>query len=812
MRATWLRALGFCVLASCSSAPGGGTGGTSVGAGSTAGAGASSTGSSGGSATSSTGGSSSGTAASGTGAGTGGLGSSGGSGSTSGGGSSGGCPQGNCPYANCDEAPLGAACAGNAGSQNPGETCVDGACVVPSCGGAVGTWSCALPADGGIGACCGSACVDFEGADNCGGCGVMCVPGAACSGELCSAVCQSGDCPNGFSCAALPGTGNVCLTTSCASTSDGTNCVNAAGAAGLCCSQACVDDTTAANCGACGNACASGACLEGFCETANCAGLPDDYPCAQGGTQGFCCLQGCTYPETDPANCGGCGNVCGPGQVCNQGECQTPVSCSVAGPGELCVGGNGQVGSCCGGGCADLGSDADNCGDCGVACAVGSTCTGGLCIAPDGGAAICGDGVACPPGSACAQGTCLPQACSPSIELEACAFGDGGQGTCCSAACANVQSDPVNCGGCGELCPPGTACAAGICAAPDGGSFTCLANPASCPAGTFCVSSGACLSPSCPAGASGVACVFGISYLFGSSTIKEGTCCGGNCVDPEQDPANCGQCGIACPSGVCYDYVDQQPNILQCFPTADAGSSVSCTEETVGALCAVTDGGIGIGVCCFGYPDPICADLAADPENCGDCRVACPGGQSCIDGVCSGAVAPCGAGRDLAYCNLDAGPSWVCCTGGGCADLESDPANCGSCGDACAQGFSCLSGSCLATSCATVAAGSACPAADGTVGQCCESACSDVSSDPQNCGACGVSCAGGESCRQESCALDQCSASAQGDPCHLDAGSTLTVGSCCSSSCVDISDDPVNCGGCGLVCGDDGGCNQSRCS
>jgi Stigma-specific protein, Stig1/Phosphorylase superfamily len=66
------------------------------------------------------------------------------------------------------------------------------------------------------------------------------------------------------------------------------------------------------------------------------------------GIQGLNCGSGI---ETDPNNCGSCGNVC-----------STPD------------------GSCCGGVCTDESTDPNNCGACGDACPAGDTCQSGACV------------------------------------------------------------------------------------------------------------------------------------------------------------------------------------------------------------------------------------------------------------------------------------------------------------------------------------------------------------------------------------------------------------------------------------------------
>src|SRR5258708_37195888 len=92
--------------------------------------------------------------------------------------------------------------------------------------------------------------------------------------------------------------------------------------------------------------------------------------------------------------------------------------------------------TCCNAGttCVDTQNDLNNCGGCGVVCPPGSNlCMGGACC------------TLTPMGEVCSAMVC------PGNEKN------------CGGVCVDETSDPNNCGGCGIVCPPGSACVNSMC-------------------------------------------------------------------------------------------------------------------------------------------------------------------------------------------------------------------------------------------------------------------------------------------------------------------------------------------------------------
>ncbi|MBN1770972.1 MAG: hypothetical protein JXB32_06925 [Deltaproteobacteria bacterium] len=197
---------------------------------------------------------------------------------------------------------------------------------------------------------------------------------------------------------------------------------------------------------------------------------------------------------------------------------------------------------------------------------------------------------------------------------------------------------------------------------------------------------------------------------------------------------------------------------------------------------------------CFG---PFCGELPdgggvpCTPAACNDsCRALGYAG-----GVCSADLCTCtgaadgdadGDGDADADADGDDGETGPLCPAGltwcvdRCVDIRVDPENCGACGTSCAPDEVCGDFACRFT----------CP--EGTTN--CSRACVDVLHDPNNCGGCGTMCRDTEYCQEGVC-VDVC-------PREMIR---------CGDVCVDAEVDPDNCGGCGIACATDLVCAEGLC-
>ncbi len=211
-------------------------------------------------------------------------------------------------------------------------------------------------------------------------------------------------------------------------------------------------------------------------------------------------------------------------------------------------------------------------------------------------------------------------------------------------------------------------------------------------------------------------------------------------------------------------------------PAGDYCKIAGDTQATCVPGCT-GDGNCGNGKKCC---NNVCVDVGSDLANCGACGTQCKAthaAPTCTAGQC-GFSGQCDPG--WGDCNHDPKD--------GCeANLHTDANNCTACGMACnsANAINACADACYMAACQFGFADCNNDAMDG-----CETS---VSSDPMNCGGCGVSCMGlpnaVASCQNAACVLGSCNDG------FADCDHSAMNG--CE---VSTFNDSRNCGGCGNVC------------
>jgi hypothetical protein len=237
-----------------------------------------------------------------------------------------------------------------------------------------------------------------------------------------------------------------------------------------------------------------------------------------------------------------------------------------------------------------------------------------------------------------------------------------------------------------------------------------------------------------------------------------------------------------CPSWVedCYDY---DPRRDLCGVGCRDVGNLCCVDATTGAMS--------------------CEDVRTDEDNCGGCGTACEWDEVCLDGVCA-------VGEGMSCWETECPEGMYCVsdvpffkTNPKCKALLVDNENCGWYGHECAENRACISGLCQLrrrTPCN----------GECLVGETCcwvlgVETCVDMLSDPFHCGSCGTICECGNLCDEGQCVpwtdvLDPCEIWGQRN-CGLNG----------EIQCVDISSDPDHCGSCGVSCSERAVCSQGYC-
>jgi hypothetical protein len=141
----------------------------------------------------------------------------------------------------------------------------------------------------------------------------------------------------------------------------------------------------------------------------------------------------------------------------------------------------------------------------------------------------------------------------------------------------------------------------------------------------------------------------------------------------------------------------------------------------------VVDAGICLTVVCDQPPANTCSGSdVVSYSSIGTCQ---PSTGQCIY---SSTMTPCPNGCSNGQCSSSMCPTGEIPCSGVCTDVSSDPNNCGQCGYVCPPGDSCIGDQCMP--------GSTCLAGET---DCPGFGCTDTTQDPFNCGGCGIQCTTG---------------------------------------------------------------------
>eukprot|EP00953_Heterococcus_sp_UTEX-ZZ885_P003431 2378-Heterococcus_DN1.PRE.1 len=246
---------------------------------------------------------------------------------------------------------------------------------------------------------------------------------------------------------------------------------------------------------------------------------------------------------------------------------------------------------------------------------------------------------------------------------------------------------------------------------------------------------------------------------------------GSTCVDLKTSVTNCGAVGKVCSS--------------------IGGSAPTCTAGVCDLICAAGYCNFNKAVANDGCETNIMTSLSRCGKACGTaavCQTPTAGIAACNSGICE-------LGCTSGYGNCDSNFASNGCE----VNLNSDPANCGSCGASCSAANA--DGTCSGGQCSLV-----CKADYGN----CErnfatNGCEvNLKSDLANCGSCGASCSALNA--DGTCSGGQCSL-------VCTTGFKNCDNNFASNGCeIDVNSDTANCGDCGNVCPFDSANSVPTCS
>lgn len=500
----------------------------------------------------------------------------------------------------------------------------------------------------------------------------------------------------------------------------------------------------------------------------------------------------CGGPDCDRC---GLGEACSTASDCQQGDCLLGY-CQEPG----CMDGvkNGlETGKDCGSGCMP-------CQD-GEACVAPTDCLSKSCKDEHCATPTCDDGVlngdeptrdcggsicdGCAVGAHCNVDTdCLSSACDTGTHkcvLNCTPNTDDCDGDTSVECETNLLTSARNCGMCGHQCElphasvmcVGGACQIDKCTSPWERCDTDETNGCETNLSTDAKNCGGC-GMECP-------------EVHGTAQCVQGKCAVDECED------GYGDCDMDASNG-CEASVTDVQNCGQCGEKCSApdGAEPYCTAKDG---CGYTDCMAGRGNCAGDSSGECANDLTTDVDNCGRCGHVCSvanGTPRCEAGEC--VIDSCNDGWD--NCNSgdpDGGYS------DGCEiNTYQSPDNCGACGKSCDVSHgegTCEYGTCAVVSCGTGYKNCDVTAADGGVGNGCET---NTTNDKSNCGGCGNVCTGTHAvlgCVDSTCVptgceknWDDCTAA---EGCETDTSSNILHCGSCEGTCSKAGATAATCSG-----------------